>query len=62
LFDLISDCLIQFLNYADLTSFFGTSSSRNSASDSNLGPSTHESGTVAPQTEELEVLQPLEAV
>ena len=58
---MITDCLIQFLNYADIKSFFGTTSSRNSATDSNSGPSTHESGTAAAQSEELEAPHPLQA-
>ena len=46
----IVNLLIQFINYADLKSFF-VSSSRKSSTDSNSGPSTHENGNVA-QSEE----------
>ena len=56
----IVNSLIQFVNYTDVKSYFG-STSRNSVSDSNLGRSTHESGNVA-QSEEQEVLYSLETV
>ena len=52
--------MIQFINYTDLKSFYGTTS-RNSGSDGSSGPSTHESGNVA-QSEEQEVMHSLETV
>ena len=52
--------MIPFVNYTDLKSFYGTTS-RNSGSDGNSGPSTHESGNVA-QSGEQEVLHSLETV
>ena len=52
--------MIPFVNYTDLKSFYGTTS-RNSGSDGNSGPSTHESSNVA-QSGEQEVLHSLETV